>query len=191
MDARLQAIEEALQRVTQILATVGLSNPERPLQNQNNNTSRNQEDGTVRIDIHEFDGKSDDPEVYIEWEACLDKYFEYKETSSERQYKLAKIKLTKLVAVWLESIQKQRRRDDRASISTWEKLKKHLRKKYVPSNYKEQLYVQWNTLSQGNKSVSEFIQEWERLSVLCEVHETEDMRVGKFLTGLKEDIRKK
>ena len=63
MDARLEAIEETLQRVTQILATAGLGNTDRPIQNMNNNVQRNQEDRTIRIDLQEFDGKSDNPEV--------------------------------------------------------------------------------------------------------------------------------
>ena len=31
------------------------------------------------LDIAEFDGLTHDPEVYIEWEASLDKYFEFKD----------------------------------------------------------------------------------------------------------------
>lgn len=58
----------------------------------------------MRIEIHDFDGQSTDPGIYIECEASLDRFFEYKDTSPERQYKLAKIKLTKLAAVWFEGI---------------------------------------------------------------------------------------
>lgn len=147
MDARLEAIEETLYRVTQLLTRAGLGNQER----LPNNPIDDHEDRTVRIDIHEFDGQSTKPEVYIEWEASLDRYFEYKNTTPERQYKLAKIKLTKLAAVWLEGIQRQRRREDRNRIDTWNKLKKHLRRKYVPNNYKHQLYIQWSTLNQVGK----------------------------------------
>lgn len=66
-----------------------------------------------------------------------------------------------------------------------------LGRKYVPSNYKQQLYVQWNTLNQRNRNVAEYIQEWEKLYVLCEVTETDEMRVGKFLAGLKDEISRK
>ena len=51
--------------------------------------------------------------------------------------------------------------------------------------------MQWNTLTQGSKSVAQYIQEWERLSVLCDIRDSEDMRVGKFLGGLREDLRLK
>jgi retrotransposon gag protein len=91
-----------------------------------------------------------------------------------------------------EGLQKQRRRDDRAKIETWDKLKKHLRKKYVPNNYKHQLYLQWSTLNQGGRSVSEYIQEWEKLVVLCEINETNDLKEAKFnIAGLREDIGRK
>ena len=132
-----------------------------------------------------------DPEVYIEWEESLDRYFEFKETPLDRQYKLAKIKFTRLASIWLKGLQKQRRREDKPRINTWEKLKKHLRKKYVPLNFRQQLYLQWNNLTQGNKTVAEYVQEWERLSLLCDVHEIENMRIAKFLGGLREDIAEK
>ena len=72
----------------------------------------------------------------------MERYFDFKHTTHEQQYKLAKIKLTKLAEVWLEGVQKQRRREDRERINTWEKLRKHLRKKYVPRNYRQQLCIQ-------------------------------------------------
>ena len=121
----------------------------------------------------------------------MERYFEYKSTTPERQYKLAKIKLVKLAAIWLEGIQKQRRREGRARIDTWDKLKKHLRRKYVPNNYAHQLYLQWSTLNQGGRSVSEYIQEWEKVIALCEINEIEDLKVAKFMAGLREDIRRK
>lgn len=61
----------------------------------------------------------------------------------------------------------------------------------MPPTYRQQLFVQWNALTQGNRSVSSYIQEWERFSVQCDVQESEEMRVGKFLAGLTEDLREK
>lgn len=149
------------------------------------------EDKTLRLDLPEFDGHSHNPEVYLDWEASLERYFDFKDTSPEQQFKLAKIMLTKLAAVWLEGVQKQRMREDRERINTWEKLKKHLRRRYMPKNYRQQLCLQWGTLKQDNRSVADYIQEWEKLSVLCDTNESEEMLVGKFVGGLREDLRKK
>ena len=105
----------------------GLIPNERPIeQNNHNPIPRNHEDRTIRINLDEFVGLTHDPEVYIEWESSLDRYFEFKETPPERQYQLAKIKLTKMAAIWLEGLQKQRRREDRGRINTWQKLKKEV-----------------------------------------------------------------
>ena len=130
MDARIKNVEESLRQITQALTNVGLIPTDRPTAYTNLHfTPRNQEDRTLRIDIAKFDGLSQDPEVYIEWKSSLDRYFEFKETPLDRQYKLSKIKLTRLAAIWLEGLQKQRRREDKPRIDNWEKLKKYLRKK--------------------------------------------------------------
>ena len=39
--------------------------------------------------------------------------------------------------------------------------------------------------------MSEYIQEWERLPIVCDTNETEEMKVGKFIGGLTEDLRRK
>lgn len=174
-----------MQRLSQMLTEAGLGNQDK------NQTPRNQEDRTLRVDVPDFEGQSLKPEDYIDWETSLERFFEYRDTPMNKQYKMAKVKLTKLATVWLEGVQRQRLREGKPKIDTWEKLKKNLRRKYVPANYKQQLSLQWNTLTQGNRTVASFIQEWERLAVLCDIGDSEDMRVGKFLAGLREDLRLK
>ena len=149
----------------------------------------NTEDKSLRIDVSEFTGQALNPEKYLDWEGSLEGYFEYKDTPLDKQYKIAKVKLTKLAATWLEGLQRQRVREGKGKIDSWEKLKKKLRRKYIPGNYNQQLSMQWNSLTQGNRLVAQYIQDWERLSVLCDITDSEDMRVGKFFTGLREDLR--
>ncbi|XP_057543321.1 uncharacterized protein LOC130821549 [Amaranthus tricolor] len=189
MDERLETLTNIVQQLALTVANNMGNQGERPQQPLQNN--RNNEDKALKIDLPSFDGQSPDPEMYLDWEANLERYFDFKETTPEQQFKLAKIKLTKLAAIWLEGVQKKRRREDKERINTWEKLRKHLRRKYVPRNYRQQLYMKWGTLRQDNRTVSDYIQEWERLSVVCDTNETEEMKVGKFIGGLREDLRKK
>ena len=49
--------------------------------------------------------------------------------------------------------------------------------------------MSWGNLRQGNKTVSEYIQERERLAVLCDIDEPEEMKIGRFLGGLREEIK--
>ena len=128
IEERFELLEETVQRLVQGMTNVGLfhnNQIERPPQNPN---PKNQEDRTIKIDIPDFDGYSHDPEHYLDWEARMDQYFEYKETPPDCQLKLAKVKMTKIAATWLEGLQRQRRREDRGRIETWDKLKKHLRR---------------------------------------------------------------
>lgn len=76
------------------------------------------EDKTLRIDVAEFGGTSHNPEDYLEWEAWLERYFEFKETPEVQQYKVARIKIIKLAYIWLEGIQKQRVMENRDKINT-------------------------------------------------------------------------
>ena len=187
-DALFNMVSQLKLAVTEIQNATS-QQPLHPYQQLNSENGR--EDKTIRIDVHEFDGTTHDPEVYIEWEKGVERYFEFKDTHPEHQYKIAKVKLTKLAATWLEGVQRQRTRENRPKISTWEKLRKYLRRKYIPHNYKQQLYTKWSNLRQGIRSIAEYIQEGERLTVLCNIDEPEELRLGRFLGGLREDLREK
>ncbi|XP_057548078.1 uncharacterized protein LOC130826513 [Amaranthus tricolor] len=157
MDERFAEMALTIQQLAQAVGRIEMNQREGVVPAPNR--ERNPEDKTLRLDVSDFGGTTHNPEDYLEWEAGLERYFEFKETSKEQQYKLAKIKLTKLAAIWLEGIQKQKRRENRERINTWAKLKKHLRKKYVPSSYRQHLFVKWSNLRQGNKTVADYIQE--------------------------------
>ena len=83
--------------VTQLNLTVTeLKNAAPQHQQPNPNTENAREDKSMRVDVREFDGTSHDPGTYIEWEKGVERYFEYKDTYPDHQYKIAKVKLTKL-----------------------------------------------------------------------------------------------
>lgn len=110
---RFEALEETVQRLVQGLTNMGVFDnyqQERPIQNQNPHP-RYQEDRTLKIDISEFDGHSHDPEHYLDWETRIEQYFKYKDTPQENQYKLAKIKMTKIANTWLEGLRRQRTKE--------------------------------------------------------------------------------
>ena len=101
----------AIQQLTQTVAKLVMNQPGGgvPIHQHDRNTK----DRTIRIDVPEFGGMHHNPEEYLDWEAELERYFEFRETPAAQKYKLAKIKLNNLVAPWLEGLQKQRRRENR------------------------------------------------------------------------------
>lgn len=80
---RFVALEETVQRLIQPLTNLGLFN-NNPIEGQPQiKNPRTQEDKTLKIDIHKFDGLSYKLEHYINWESRMDQYFEFKETPKE------------------------------------------------------------------------------------------------------------
>ena len=121
-------IQETLAALDHKFAEFALMNQDRTHQN------RTTEEGSLRVDVAEFSGQSLKPEDYIDWETSLDNFFEFRDTPLDKQFKMAKVKLTKLAATWLEKVQRQRLREGKEKLKSWEKLKKKMRRKYVPSN---------------------------------------------------------
>ena len=129
-EEKREFIQMTLAAMDQKFVEFNMMNQDRMPQN------RTQENMNLRVDVAEFSGQSLTPEDYLKWEARLESFFEFKEATEGQQYKLAKSKLTKLAALWLERVQGQRRRENKGKINTWAKLKKHLRRKYVPLSYR-------------------------------------------------------
>ncbi|XP_057529799.1 uncharacterized protein LOC130808337 [Amaranthus tricolor] len=90
---------------------------------------------------------------YLEWEKSLERYFEYKDIQEEVQkYKIAKVKLKGYGDGWLQGEQRGRTLRGKASISTWSKLKKQ-----------------------------DYINEFDRLVIVCEVTENKELKMGRFM----------
>ena len=159
--------------------------------NQDEEPPPRREDKSLKVDVPSFDG-SLDPEKYLEWEKSLERYFEYKDIHEEvQQYKIAKVKLKGYGDSWLQGEQRARTLRGKAHISTWGKLKKRMRDRFIPHNYKQSQYVKWSTLQQNGDSVEDYIKEFDRLAIVCEVTENEELKLGRFVAGLDQELQDK
>lgn len=138
-------------------------------------------------ELPEFNGSAD-PEVYLEWERKIDRMFDFKDLDDEKRCKYAILKLSKSASLWYEGLKARRIRDRKEKISSWESLKRKLRKRYVPSNHRLNLYKKISDLVQGKMSVTEYIDEFENLCLMGELEENEEQRMSRFLRGLNKNI---
>lgn len=159
-------------------------------ESRNNKNDKTDDDRGLKFEVSDYDGQGE-PEIYLDWELALERFFEYKGTSNEKQFKIAVAKLTKYAALWYVNVKKQRSRGGKKKIETWEKLKKVLRQRFVPNNYQQSLYVKLATLKQGAKSIAQYIEEFEKLAIMCDVEEREEQTMARFLGGLNYEIRDK
>ncbi|XP_074314110.1 uncharacterized protein LOC141649315 [Silene latifolia] len=149
--------------------------------------SKNDDDRGLELDIPDFSGDLD-PEKFLEWIRQAERVFEYKEYDEHKHFKVAILKLTKYASLWYESLKKQRKRDKKGKIDTWEKLKKHRMRRFLPRDYEQENYLKLQSLSQENLSVVEYIKEFERMTIVCDLEEKEVLRVARFIKGLTPSI---
>ena len=138
-------------------------------------------------ELPEFNGSAD-PEVYLEWERKIERMFDFKDLDDEKRCKYAILKLCKSASLWYEGLKAQRIRDRKEKITSWESLRRKLRKRYVPSNHRLNLYKRISDLVQGKMSVVEYIDEFENLCLMGELEENEEQKMSRFLRGLNKNI---
>ena len=135
-----------------------------------------------------FKGR-DDLEEFLNWESHLDSYFSCFDYSEERKLKFAELKLDGSAKTYWKSILKicAYRYEDR--ITTSAEMKGRLRTKYAPVNYKSQLIDTWQRIEQRQRSVRDYINEFQELMIAFELDEDQLSIISRFKTGLREDIK--
>ena len=58
--------------------------------------------------------------------------------------------------MWWENLKREREREGRSSIRTWEKMKRELKKRFLADTYKQENYLKFHTFRQGEQIVEEY-----------------------------------
>lgn len=148
---------------------------------------RRSRDGDVRVDVPEYDGQSQD-DAFLDWLYTVERIFEFKDYSDEKRVKLVAIKLKKYASLWWENLRREREREGRRPIRTWEKMKRELRKRFISDNYKQDNYVKFHNFRQFELPVADYTREFEYLMLKCDVVEPEERTIARYLGGLKKEI---
>ncbi|KAL8123085.1 hypothetical protein AgCh_011175 [Apium graveolens] len=128
---------------------------------------------------------------FVEWVTQVDKISAYTGWTEMRIFKIAALKLTKKAGLWFDNLNTKRVRSGKEKIMTWTSLKKKFRAKYIPLHYKFECIMKMTSLSQGTMSVSEYTSEFYRLRLICDLEETETIKIGRFIRGLNLPIYRK
>ena len=101
----------------------------------------------------------------MDWVRRVERVFDYKEYDDRKAYKIAELNLTSYASLWLENLQKRRRKEDRGKINKWSKLKKYMKKRFVPADYEQNIFLRMHALTQESMSLDEYIMKFEELSM--------------------------
>ncbi|KAI0524322.1 hypothetical protein KFK09_003688 [Dendrobium nobile] len=157
---------------------------------RNREVNRPHNEFRVKLDIPYFDGKLH-IEDYLDWERAVETFFEYMEIEPSKQVKYVACRLKAGVSAWWQQVAQMRRREGRGHVSSWRRMKKLLRGHYLPTDYEQMLYQQYQHCRQGNRSVNEYTEEFYRLSARNNLNETANQLVARYIGGLKESIQDK
>ena len=65
-------------------------------------------------------------------------------------------------------------RNNKKKIETWEKMKKELKRKYLPFHYCQDIFLKIQNLKQQNLTVEEYSAEFENLMIKGDLQEAEE-----------------
>ncbi|KAG5539880.1 hypothetical protein RHGRI_020186 [Rhododendron griersonianum] len=147
-----------------------------------------QQEYGVKVEIPEFEGRMH-PDEFLDWLNTVERIFEYKDIPEDRKVKLVAIKLKKHASLWWEHLKKQRDRDGKRRVKTWEKMKKELRRKFLPDNYRQDAFLKFHNFEQKELTVEEYTAEFDQLQMRCDILEPEEQTIARYLRGLRSEIR--
>ena len=76
----------------------------------------------MKVELPEFYGKMQG-DAFLDWLYNVERVFKFKEFSKERKVKVA-IRLKGYASLWWENMKREKSREERRSIQTWEKMKR-------------------------------------------------------------------
>ncbi|XP_020691321.2 uncharacterized protein LOC110105961 [Dendrobium catenatum] len=161
---------------------------ERPRHHRANQTG--QGEFRIKMDIPFFEGRLH-IEDYLDWERAVEAFFNYMEISPEKQVKYVACRLKGGASAWWLQLLQMNHREGRGPIRSWFRMKQLLRGHFLPTDYEQMLYLQYQHCSQGQRFVSEYTEEFYRLSASNNLQESEVQLVARYIGGLKELIQDK
>ncbi|GAA0164217.1 hypothetical protein LIER_19907 [Lithospermum erythrorhizon] len=77
-------------------------------------------------------------------------------------------------SAWWQQLKHQRSRAGKDRIQSWDKLKKHMRRAFLPYNYARTMYTRFQNLRQRTRSVDDYAADFFTLMARTELIETEE-----------------
>ena len=98
-----------------------------------------------KIEVPEYAGNLKSKEL-INWLNSMEFFFEWKPMTEEKKVKFTCTKLKGHAMIWWDHVQKDRTKKGKDKIKTWKKMEKRLREKFLPLDYAQTLFRQFQNL---------------------------------------------
>lgn len=149
---------------------------------------RDPEQYQLKVDLPTFNGHLN-IEDFLDWLWEVEKFFDSMEIEEDRQVKLVAYKLKGGASAWWEQTQLTRRRQGKTPIRTWERMKEMLKVRFLPPDYEQLLFQQFQNCKQLSRSVQVYTEEFLRLSARNNLAESEAQQTARYINGLRLNIQ--
>ena len=155
-----------------------------------NYDSDDRPDYRMKIDLPQFNGQLK-IEEFLDWLAEVERLFDYTKIAEEKQAKLVAYKLKGSASAWWEQVQATRTRSGKEPVRRWDKMKKLIKTRFLPPDYEQILYQQYQNCKQLSRFISAYIEEFYRLQTRLDLNESEAYSISRYKNGLRWDIEEK
>ncbi|PWA35596.1 hypothetical protein CTI12_AA608120 [Artemisia annua] len=92
-------------------------------------------------------------------------------------------------SILVENLQLTRERQGKLPITSWERMERELRRRFLAPNHDQILFNLLQNCLQGKRSVEVYTAEFHRLSSRNDLSETESQQVTRYINGLSPEIQ--
>ena len=117
----------------------------------------------MKMDLPSFNGQLQ-IEGFLDWLVLIERFFDYMDIPEDKKVKLVAYRLLGGAFAWWEQLQSTQLRQGKGMVQTWNKMKRLLCSRYLPPDYKQILFKQYQECRQGARTVKAFLEEFYRLS---------------------------
>nr|XP_033517225.1 uncharacterized protein LOC117281471 [Nicotiana tomentosiformis] len=142
---------------------------------------------SIKMKMPSFKGTRD-PDLYLDCERKVEAIFDCHNYTEGKKFKLAIVEFSDYAAIWWKMLTRDRLQEGLAPIATWAKMKRVMRKRFIPSHFQKELQQRLQTLKQGSMSVDEYFKAMDMAMIQANCMEEEEATMARFLNGLNKKI---
>ena len=141
----------------------------------------------MKVELPSFNGNVS-IEEYLDWVSEVEKFFDYMGTTNDKQVCLVAYKLKGRASAWWDRVQLNHTRERKLPIRSWRRMKRLIVDQFLPPDYQQELFRQYQDCRQGTQTVNEYMEEFDRLANRNDLEETKDQQISRFVHGLQVSI---
>ena len=141
-----------------------------------------------------FDFAQLDGNFYIEfldWLVVIERFFESGCIAEKKHVKFVESKLKGKAWAWWEQLQRMRTRLGKVPIQNGIKMKKYMKRKFLPPDYQELMFKKFLSCKQLCNSVAVYTKEFYHLQSYIDLNESEAYSISRYKMGLRWIIKKR